>query len=122
VRSIEYADGAPSERRYLIVAGPPGDGDDFTLYRWSGEPGDRPAEIPGAAAAFRRLAEEPDGRGERFRFGPEALVVDGEGGATLRLLSDDGDRPTGGPDGRTCQAGGTPVERRSFRGAVLRLD
>jgi hypothetical protein len=122
VRSIEYADGAPSERRYLIVAGPPGDGDDFTLYRWSGEPGDRPAEIPGAAAAFRRFAEEPDERGERFRFGPEALVVDGGSGATLRLLSDDGDRPMGGPDGRTCQAGGAPVERRSFRGTVLRLD
>lgn len=120
VRSIAYAERAPPERRYLIVAGPPGGGDDFALYAWSGDPARRPVELPGAAAAFRAFAVVPDGRGARFRFGPEALVTDPEG-TTIRLLSDDGDRPTAADGATTICQDAARAEDRSFRGAVLRL-
>lgn len=119
VRSIEYLEGAPADRRYLIVAGRADGADDFTIFRWSGERGAPAQEIASAASLLRRLADESDPRwGERFRFGPEAMIADPEG-QTLQLLSDDGDRIV---DGSECQADRTPVQRRSFRGIVLRIE
>jgi hypothetical protein len=119
VRSIEYFEGAPSDRRYLIVAGRADGGDDFTLFRWSGERGAPALEIAGAASLLNRLAGESDSRwGERFRFGPEAMVLNPEG-QTLHLLSDGGERIV---DGSECQADGSPIQRRSFRGVTLRID
>lgn len=118
VRSMEYVENAPADRRYLIVAGPVGSDSEFTLFHWSGDANQRPAEVSGAAALLRRFADESDVRwGERFRFGPEAMVVE-PSGQRLLLLSDDGDRIV---DRAKCQDDGTPAERRSFRGVFLRL-
>ncbi|MCA3314739.1 MAG: DUF3616 domain-containing protein [Roseomonas sp.] len=119
VRSIEYLEGAPADRRYLIVAGRADGGDDFTVFRWSGERGEPALEIAGAASLLRRLTDVSDSRwGERFRFGPEAMAV-APGEQTLYLLSDDGDRMV---DGSECQADETPTHRRSFRGVALRIE
>ena len=59
---------------YMIVAGPPADHGEFALYRWSGEPTDKPVQ----------LVHEPF---ERAR--PEALFAI-PGTRQLQILSDDG--------------------------------
>jgi len=65
---------------YYIVAGPPGGkGEQFALYRWSGQAGDAPQAIPA-----------PDLHG----LNPEALFFDPSG--VLHILSDDGKDQPGG--------------------------
>lgn len=108
VRSVEFA---PAAGAYFVVAGPPGDGEGFEVYRWSGREGDDPE----ALGVERLLGSIP-------AFRPEALVVDA-GGRRLRLLSDDGDRkvvPPGGTEAVACKKV-RPRRDQSFRSIVLEL-
>lgn len=94
IRSIErLGDG------YFIVAGPPGKGKQFAVYRWSGRAGDSP----------RRL-DVPQLAG----LNPEALFFDPAG--TLHILSDDGKDQ---PGGVMCKH--LPAEQRQFRRIALAL-
>ncbi len=88
IRSIERLG-----ETYYIVAGPPGKGKSFGLYRWSGRQQDRPAPIP-----------VPDLHG----LNPEALFFDPDG--TLHILSDDGKDQ---PGGVKCKK--LPPAQRQFR-------
>jgi hypothetical protein len=108
VRSIEFS---PAADAYFVVAGPPGDGEGFEVYRWSGRDGDKPAAL-GVERLLRGIPA----------FRPEALVVDA-GGRRLRLLSDDGDRPVvppGGTEAVACKKV-RPRRDQSFRSIVLEL-
>jgi hypothetical protein len=102
IRAMEYW---PERKTYLMIAGPPGEGGPFTLYRWTGKPEDRPVPIHQIDAA-------PD-------TSPEALVFYGNG-TDVDILFDEGERPM--PDGRRCKARKTPPDKKSFRAQRLRFD
>lgn len=70
IRSLEFW---PARNAYLILAGPSGSYSTFQIFRWSGNPGEKPV-----------LMEEFDFSG----LTPEALFFDGD---ELVVLSDDGD-------------------------------
>ncbi len=74
IRSIERRGTA-----YFLVAGPPGPGKDFGVYRWSGQ-----------VAAAPTPVNVPELRG----LNPEALFFDHAG--TMHILSDDGKDQPGG--------------------------
>jgi hypothetical protein len=111
IRSLELIS---KEKGYLLVAGPTDDGATFdktkgmfALYRW-------PA-LTGAPAPVRvdGLTFPPD-------FGPESLFLmpsAGASAATWSLLSDDGDRETGG-----VRCKDLPEPSRHFKRATLTLD
>jgi uncharacterized protein DUF3616 len=80
----------------LVLAGSANDDGDFSLYAWTGRPGDIPM--------IRSDIAFPDGSS------PEALYVSGE---YLHVLSDDGDRPVIN-SADTCKKQKTP-ESRTFR-------
>ncbi|AWN55175.1 DUF3616 domain-containing protein [Methylobacterium sp. 17Sr1-1] len=103
IRDIAYA---PQARTYFILAGGAGGGGEpFDLYRWSGDPADRPARVEGAAAAFAPI---PD-------FQPEALLVS-PAGDRVQVLSDDGEAL--GSDGRPCEES---RDGKRFRSLTLDL-
>ena len=93
VRSIERVGS-----HYLIVAGPTADLGTFSLYRWSGAPGDAPQLVGFDFTGVR----------------PEALFEWPLSGA-LQILSDDGGVES---DGVACKE--LPPPRRSFRAITLR--
>lgn len=95
IRSIERIG-----ERYVIVAGPFGEGSDFAVYTWSG--GDD-APVPIRQTDLNGLS-------------PEALFAF-EGSHDAYLLSDDGDVKI---DGRKCKK--VPVAGKSFRAMPLKLD
>jgi hypothetical protein len=84
---------------YYVVAGPPGKGKEFAVYRWSGVAGEAP----------RRL-DVPQLAG----LNPEALFFDPAG--TLHILSDDGKDQ---PGGAGCKH--LPEAQRQFRRIALAL-
>jgi len=89
------------ERRgdhYLVVAGPPGDGGTFRLFRWRG-PSKRSAPAPLSGVDFEGM-------------NPEALFVAPDG--KVHILSDDGTRNMGGVE---CK--NSPRENRRFRATVI---
>lgn len=94
IRSIERVG-----ERYLIVAGPfdrgKRDGRDFTLYAWSGKPGDDPVAL----------------RHDVGGLNPEALFAM-PGGTEVEVLSDDGEVEV---DGRRCKSDDVPAAKKSFR-------
>lgn len=90
IRSIELVGLA-----YMIVAGPPGDGGDFALYRWSGQAQERPAALCEVKLDGQR---------------PEALFAI-PGMRAVQLLSDDG--------GERCR--GLAEEEQTFRSVVVHL-
>jgi hypothetical protein len=96
VRSLEWA--GPL-RAYLIVGGQPGEGSGSRLFRWSGDPDEKPRPVAGVDLAH---------------LNPEALFVDGR---SAIILSDDGRREIGGQP-RDCAA---PMVVRSFRGVSVSL-
>jgi len=65
---------------YVIIAGPHDQGNDFKLYRWSGDPDKAPQEIPGM---------------NLDNLHPEAMFFDAVG---AYILSDDGKLPIDGPN------------------------
>jgi hypothetical protein len=72
LRALEFV---ASLRLYLVLAGPFGDGDDFRLYKWSGDP----------AVTATPLSVDFNG------LHPEELIVTAQGdGHTVRFFSDDG--------------------------------
>ena len=92
VRSIEYV---PALSAYLIVAGLPGVGGPFELYRWSGMPTEAPVAMPGV---------DMDG------LQPEAMIAWPGSPVRLQIFSDDGTRRI---DGKMCKEQ-TP-EKQRFR-------
>ncbi|KMO11406.1 DUF3616 domain-containing protein [Methylobacterium platani] len=103
IRDLAYA---PQAKAYLILAGGAGGGGEpFDLYRWSGDPADRPTRVDGAAAAFAAI---PD-------FQPEALLV-APAGDRVQVLSDDGEAL--GSDGRPCEES---RDGKRFRSLTLGL-
>lgn len=103
IRDLAYA---PEAKIYLILAGGAGGGGEpFDLYRWSGDPADKPVRVEGAAAAFAKI---PD-------FQPEALVV-GPAGDRVQVLSDDGEAL--GSDGKPCE---DSKDGKRFRSLTLDL-
>ncbi|AVR97021.1 DUF3616 domain-containing protein [Pseudoduganella armeniaca] len=84
---------------YYVVAGPPGKGKQFAVYRWSGVAGEPPQRL-----------DVPQLAG----LNPEALFFDPAG--TLHILSDDGKDQ---PGGVKCKH--LPVEERQFRRIALGL-
>ncbi|MEF7617531.1 DUF3616 domain-containing protein [Aquincola sp. MAHUQ-54] len=92
VRSIERVGDV-----YWIVAGPTADRGAFSLYRWSGQPGDAPVLADGSALAGLR---------------PEALFAWPDG--RLQILSDDGGVETAGI---ACKD--RPAAQQAFRSAEL---
>ncbi|MGX7707114.1 DUF3616 domain-containing protein [Methylobacterium sp. Gmos1] len=103
IRDIAYA---PQARAYFILAGGAGGGGEpFDLYRWSGDPADRPVRVEGAAAAFAPI---PD-------FQPEALLVS-PAGDRVQVLSDDGEAL--GSDGKPCEES---RDGKRFRSLTLDL-
>ena len=92
VRSIEYV---PALSAYLIVAGLPGVGGPFELYRWSGMPTEAPVAMPGV---------DMDG------LQPEAMIAWPGSPVRLQIFSDDGTRMI---DGKMCKEQ-TP-EKQRFR-------
>lgn len=89
IRSIEYSE---TRKRFLIVAGPPGDDGPFKLFSWSGARADAPAAVPGAN--FQGL-------------NPEAMFIY-PGEAVLQVLSDDGGRPI---ERRDCKKAAAAKQR-----------
>jgi hypothetical protein len=96
VRSMEWAEALHA---YLIVGGLPGEGRGSRLFRWSGDPEQKPQPI-----------SIPD----LSSLNPEALYLEG---MTATLLSDDGNR---GIDGQLRDCAATGVAR-SFRGLRVPL-
>ena len=91
--------------RYVIVAGPFGDGDnDFALYSWSGVDGDEPA--PEAGLVVGNLKPEM-----LFNFKPEALFTANQ--KEVYLLSDDGTKACKKLKDR---------DKKTFRGLAVRLN
>ncbi len=100
IRSIERVGD-----RYVIVAGPFGDGDnDFTLYGWSGIPGSQPNPETGLVVGNLRPQL-------LFNFKPEALFATGNANEVY-LLSDDGTK--------ACKDL-KDQNRKTFRGMAVRL-
>ncbi|WEF35878.1 DUF3616 domain-containing protein [Pseudoduganella chitinolytica] len=85
---------------YFIVAGPPGKGKHFAVYRWSGRADER-----------AQLLDVPQLAG----LNPEALFFDPAG--TLHILSDDGKDQPGGVKRKHL-----PPELRQFRRISVELD
>jgi len=83
IRSIDYVD---AWKRYVIVAGPPGDDGDYAVFSWSGSGSTDPLEIPLPW-------------GDETTLTPEALFYSNED-SSLHVLSDDG-RVTVTRDGKT---------------------
>lgn len=77
VRSMEYD---PAARSYLLVAGPADEQRVFALFRWSGDPADRPRFLLDPTAAIARFE----------RFAPEAAFLWPTPAPAWQLLSDDG--------------------------------
>ena len=73
VRSMEYC---RHHGAYLVVAGSPGEADEFALYRWSGRANASPVLVRGLSS-------------DKSKFKPESLVPF-EASGRLLLLSDDG--------------------------------
>lgn len=96
IRSLEWAE---TLKAYLIVGGPPGEGAGSRLFRWSGDPGEKPEPIPGV---------------DLTSLNPEALFVEK---GTVTVLSDDGRRKFAGQE-RDCAAPGVV---KSFRGLQVQL-
>jgi Protein of unknown function (DUF3616) len=96
VRSMERAE---TLNAYLIIGGPPGEGSGSRLFRWSGDPGQRPEPVPGV---------------DLTSLNPEALYVEDR---TATVLSDDGRRAFDGQE-RDCAA---PGVLKSFRGLKIPL-
>ncbi|WP_407572430.1 beta strand repeat-containing protein [Deinococcus altitudinis] len=71
----------------LILAGPATDGKNFALYTWSGNPAD-PAQLRNDLSA---LATESDGSLESIVEVPTASLTTAADGASIPLLSDNGD-------------------------------
>jgi hypothetical protein len=92
IRSIEYFE---AEKKYLIVAGPPGDIGDFKLYRWSGSPTESPELIKALVLEGLR---------------PEAFILYPGEKTRIQVLSDDGAVQV---DGKECKD--AKPEKRSFR-------
>lgn len=92
IRSIEYFE---ASGKYLIVAGPHGDGGDFKLYQWSGPPSEEVEPIKGVNLKGLQ---------------PEALIIYPEEKAKIQILSDDGTKQV---DGMDCKE--AKPEKRSFR-------
>jgi hypothetical protein len=90
IRSMELVGSA-----YMIVAGPPADHGEFSLYRWSGDVNDKPVQ----------LLHEPF---DEVR--PEALFAI-PGTRKVQILSDDG-----GPHVKTLDE-----ERQTFRSVTIAL-
>lgn len=92
---------------YVIVAGPHGNGDSFKLFRWSGQPGAAPAELPLPTAL-------------PATFHPEAVFsVPGEPN-TLMLLSDDGDiKITVGNKTKECKKFEETPQHQRFRARLI---
>jgi hypothetical protein len=95
VRALEFV---PSLGIYLVLAGPFAEGDDFCLFRWSGDP---TATAKPLSADFKPLH-------------PEELIVTSRSGnrLTVRFFSDDGTD--------ACKQA-APNERR-FRSATAQVD
>jgi hypothetical protein len=108
VRSIEYVE---LLNAYLIVAGPSGAGDRFSLFTWSGKPSATPVQL-GIDTGWMR----------KKKFTPESFVVFPET-KELLLISDDGTLPVRAPGTTgTCPCKGLKrSEDRRFRGAWLKL-
>jgi hypothetical protein len=87
---------------YLIVAGPFGEGSDFSLRRWSGAEGEKPQII--SLPALAGLA-------------PEALFAV-RGTNTVQILSDDG-KFRKELHGKKCDKAGFPKKERKFRSIVV---
>ena len=115
IRGMEYN---PRDRKFYILAGPPGQDRNFALYCWPGELSDQPELVND----LKKLPAD---------FTPESLVFF-PGQAAVLLLSDDGSLPVpvAGPgaclDGnydpktRTCPNKFlADFRRRSFRGIML---
>jgi len=94
IRSIGWVD-----NRFLIIAGPTGEGGGAKLYEWSG-----------GSEAARAVP------GVRLRgLNPEGVVFRHEEKSEFLLLSDDGTRSINGEE---CKALKDPAQKR-FRGVVL---
>ncbi|GJD60782.1 DUF3616 domain-containing protein [Methylobacterium frigidaeris] len=103
IRDLAYA---PEAKATLILAGGAGGGGEpFDLYRWSGDPADRPVRVEGAAAAFAGITD----------FQPEALLVS-PAGDRVQVLSDDGEAL--GSDGKPCEES---KDGKRFRSLTLGL-
>jgi len=98
IRSLEFW---PAEKAFLIVSGPFNDDGAFELWRWSGEPADKPTQLA-------------NGRIEGYT--PEAVAFFGDRGRDLWVLSDDGSRNVNGED---CKA--APKKQRHFRAGWIKL-
>lgn len=91
--------------RYVIVAGPFGDGDnDFALYSWSGVAGTQPTAEAGLVVGSLK----PE---MLFNFKPESLFATANPGEVY-LLSDDGTK--------SCKDLKDP-RKKTFRGLAIRL-
>jgi len=97
VRSIDYSE---SHGVYFIVAGRYDGGDEFRLYKWSGDASDDPESVEGVD--FGGLS-------------PEALVVYVAETTRIQVLSDDGTKSV---DGEDCKD--APTEKMSFRSTRIR--
>ena len=96
IRSLEWAEALNA---YLIVGGLPGEGAGSRLFRWSGDPKQKPEPVPGI---------------DLTSLNPEALFVEDR---TATVLSDDGRRTFGGQE-RDCAA---PGVLKTFRGLQIPL-
>jgi hypothetical protein len=100
VRSIEYFE---AWGKYLIVAGPPDDQGEFTLYQWSGATSEAPHPIPDVT--FKGVQ-------------PEALIIYPGERTKIQLLSDDG---TVQVEGRECKDEVVETAKKRFRGIWVTL-
>jgi hypothetical protein len=96
VRSI---DRTGDDDGYLIIAGPPGQGGPFRIYRWSGFTGSAPLLVSGVDFAGLQ---------------PEALVMPERPRDSVMVLSDDG---TTMIDGVECKD--APAARKRFRSVTI---
>ncbi len=98
VRSIEYV---PALNSYLIIAGLPGVGGKFELYRWSGSPSEEAKLV----------------RGVKFDgFQPEGMIVYPGDESKAQIFSDDGTKKFAG---KFCKK--LPVAKRHFRSVWVEL-
>lgn len=98
IRSIDYV---AKLRSYLIVAGPPGKGDAFNIYKWSGTASEVPVLLKLDINAGLR---------------PESLFALPDGKRVM-LLSDDGDDKI---DGTICKDY-KPKAKRKFRSTTITI-
>jgi hypothetical protein len=94
---------------YLIVAGPPGAGSDFRLFRWSGKPQDQPEPVADRTIDFD----------DALMMRPEAIFAQPDG--SLYLLSDDGDyvAAQNAENGEPKKCEKLPDTVKHFRGFAL---